>query len=215
MSELIRVLIADDHTIFRDGMSALLKATPNIEVVGEAGTGAEAVEKAGALAPDVILMDVVMPDLNGVAATQRILRHDPTIGVIMLTMLEDDETVFAAMCAGARGYILKGSGKAEVLHTIQVVARGAAMFGPAIAERLAHFFQEGAAAGEGPFPELTEREREVLDLIASGVSNQTIATQLHISPRTVGNHISNIFSKLKVADRAQAIVKARSAGYGG
>lgn len=214
MSDLIRVLIADDHTIFRDGMTALLKATSNIEVVGEAGTGEEAIEKAGALSPDVILMDVVMPDLNGVVATQRILSQNPAIGVIMLTMLEDDETVFAAMCAGARGYILKGSGKAEVLHTIQVVASGAAMFGPAIAGRLVHFFREGSSAGEGPFPELTEREREVLELIASGESNQVIAGRLHISPRTVGNHISNIFNKLQVSDRAQAIVKAREAGLG-
>jgi DNA-binding NarL/FixJ family response regulator len=215
VSDLIRVLIADDHTIFRDGMSALLQATSNIDVVGEAGTGEEAVEKAAALAPDVILMDVVMPDLNGVVATQRILRQNPAIGVIMLTMLEDDETVFAAMCAGARGYILKGSGKAEVLHTIQVVAGGAAMFGPAIASRLVHFFQERPAAEEeGPFQELTPREREVLDLIASGESNQAIAGRLHISPRTVGNHISNIFNKLQVADRAQAIVKGREAGLG-
>jgi DNA-binding NarL/FixJ family response regulator len=210
----IRVLIADDHTIFRDGMAALLQAASGYEVVGEAGSGAEAVEKAAALSPDVILMDVVMPDLNGVVATQRILSQNPAIGVIMLTMLEDDESLFAAMCAGARGYILKGSGKAEVLHTIQVVASGAAMFGPAIAGRLAHFFREGPSAGEGPFPELTQREREVLDLIASGESNQAIASQLHISSKTVGNHISNIFNKLQVADRAQAIVKAREAGLG-
>lgn len=214
MSDPIRVLIADDHTIFRDGMTALLKATSDIEVVGEAGSGQEAVEKARTLAPDVILMDVVMPDLNGVVATQRILSRNPGIGVIMLTMLEDDETVFAAMCAGARGYLLKGSGKAEVLHTIEVVAGGAALFGPAIAGRLAHFFQEGASASQEPYPELTQREREVLDLIASGESNQAIAGRLHISPRTVGNHISNIFNKLQVSDRAQAIVKARSAGFG-
>jgi DNA-binding NarL/FixJ family response regulator len=214
MNDAIRVLIADDHTIFRDGMTALLQAASGIEVVGEAGTGEEVVEKAAALAPDVILMDVVMPDLNGVAATIRVLRQNPAIGVIMLTMLEDDETVFAAMCAGARGYILKGSGKAEVLHTIEVVAGGSAMFGPAIAGRLADFFQEGASAGEKAFPELTPREREVLELIAGGESNQDIAGQLHISPRTVGNHISNIFSKLHVSDRAQAIVKAREAGYG-
>lgn len=214
MSDPIRVLIADDHTIFRDGMTALLKATSNIEVAGEAGTGEQAIEQAAALAPDVILMDVVMPDLNGVVATQLILSRNPAIGVIMLTMLEDDETVFAAMCAGARGYILKGSGKAEVLHTIEVIASGGAMFGPAIAGRLAHFFQEGTSAGEGPFPELTQREREVLDLIASGESNQAIADRLHISPRTVGNHISNIFNKLQVSDRARAIVKARSAGFG-
>jgi DNA-binding NarL/FixJ family response regulator len=208
------VLIADDHTIFRDGLTALLKTSSDIEVVGEAGTGKEAIEKAGSLSPDLILMDVVMPDLNGVVATKRILSQNPSIGVIMLTMLEDDETVFAAMCAGARGYILKGSGKTEVLHTIQVVASGAAMFGPAIAGRLAHFFRVGSVTGGEPFPELTHREREVLDLIASGESNQAIAGQLHISPRTVGNHISNIFNKLQISDRAHAIVKAREAGLG-
>lgn len=214
MSVPIRVLIADDHTIFRDGMTALLTAASGFEVVGEAGTGVEAVEKAASLAPDVILMDVVMPDLNGVVATQRVLRRNPAIGVIMLTMLEDDDTVFAAMCAGARGYILKGAGKAEVLHTVEVVAGGAAMFGPAIAGRLAHFFQEGPGPDEAPFPELTPREREVLELIAGGANNQAIAERLYISPKTVGNHISNIFSKLQVTDRAQAIVKARDAGVG-
>lgn len=214
MSDPIRVLIADDHTIFRDGMTALLEAAAGIEVVGEAGTGEEAVEKAVALVPDVILMDIMMPDLNGVVATRRVLAQNPEIGVIMLTMLEDDETVFAAMCAGARGYILKGSGKAEVLDTIQAVAGGSAVFGPAIAGRLVDFFQEGSLETEDPFPELTPREREVLDLIAGGVNNQAIAGRLHISPRTVGNHISNIFSKLQVSDRAQAIVKAREAGYG-
>jgi DNA-binding NarL/FixJ family response regulator len=214
MSEPIRVLIADDHTIFRDGMMALLQATSGIDVVGEAGTGEEAVEKAATLAPDVILMDIMMPDLNGVTATKRVLGQNPGVGVIMLTMLEDDETVFAAMCAGARGYILKGSGKAEVLDTIQVVANGAAMFGPAVAGRLADFFQEGATIEEEPFPELTPREREVLDLIAGGENNQAIAGLLHISPRTVGNHISSIFNKLQVSDRAQAIVKAREAGLG-
>jgi DNA-binding NarL/FixJ family response regulator len=214
MSEPIRVLIADDHTIFRDGMTALLKATTHIEVVGEAGTGKAAVEQAATLTPDVILMDVVMPGMNGVEATQHILRHQPTTGIIMLTMLEDDETVFAAMCAGARGYILKGAGKAEVLDTIQIVAGGAAMFGPAIAGRLAHLFQEGSTNNTAPFPELTEREHEVLQLIANGENNQAIARRLHISPHTVGNHISNIFSKLQVTDRAQAIVKARSAGIG-
>lgn len=214
MNDPIGVLIADDHTIFRDGMTALLEAAAGIEVVGEAGTGEEAVEKAEALAPDVILMDIMMPGLNGVVATKRVLGRDPEIGVVMLTMLEDDETVFAAMCAGARGYILKGSGKAEVLDTIQAVAGGSAVFGPAIAGRLVHFFEEGPLEKEEPFPELTPREGEVLELIAEGVNNQAIAGRLHISPRTVGNHISNIFSKLQVADRAQAIVKAREAGLG-
>lgn len=152
MSDPIRVLIADDHTIFREGVTALLEAAPGIDVVGEAGTGEEAIAKAGEATPDVILMDIMMPDLNGVAATKRILRRNPAIGVIMLTMLEDDETVFAAMCAGARGYILKGSGKAEVLHTIEVVAGGSAVFGPAIAGRLVDFFSRRSAGGKAPLP---------------------------------------------------------------
>lgn len=211
----IRVLIVDDHTIFREGLVSLLQAAAGIEVVGEAGDGVQAAEMAGALEPDVILMDIVMPKLNGIAATQRILSQNPTIGVIILTMLEDDETLFAAMCAGARGYLLKGSGKAEALHTIQAVAQGSAVFGPPIAARLSRFFRDDRDATEGPFPELTKREREVLDLIAGGENNDGIANRLHISPKTVGNHISNIFSKLQVSDRAQAIVKARSAGLGG
>lgn len=214
MSETVQVLIADDHSIFREGLAALLEAASGIEVVGDAENGEEAIAKATSLQPDVILMDVMMPDLDGVTATKRILDGDPKVGIVMLTMLEDDETVFAAMCAGARGYILKGSGKAEVLHTIQVVAGGGAMFGPGIAERLAEFFEVGSVEKEGPFPELTPREHEVLELIAAGLSNQDIAEELHISPRTVGNHISSIFSKLQVTDRAQAIVKARTAGFG-
>lgn len=211
----IRVLIVDDHTIFREGLVSLLQAAAGIEVVGEAGDGVQAAEMAGALEPDVILMDIVMPKLNGIAATQRILSQNPTIGVIILTMLEDDETLFAAMCAGARGYLLKGSGKAEALNTIQAVAQGSAVFGPPIAARLSRFFRDDRDATEGPFPELTKREREVLDLIAGGENNDGIANRLHISPKTVGNHISNIFSKLQVSDRAHAIVKARSAGLGG
>lgn len=214
--ETTRLLIVDDHTIFREGLVSLLQSVAGIEVVGEAGDGAQAVTMAERLLPDVILMDVVMPELNGIAATQRILSQDPTIGVIMLTMLEDDETLFAAMCAGARGYLVKGSGKAEALNTIRAVAQGSAVFGPSIAARLSRFFQDdiNAHADDGPFPELTDREREVLELIAGGDNNPTIAERLHISPKTVGNHISNIFNKLQVSDRAQAIVKARSAGLG-
>jgi DNA-binding NarL/FixJ family response regulator len=214
MADPIRVLIADDHSIFRDGLIGLLEAADGIDVVGDTGRGEQAVAMAESLAPDVVLMDIMMPDLNGVAATRRILEKNSGIGVIMLTMLEDDETVFAAMCAGARGYILKGSGKSEVLDTIMVVAEGGAIFGPDIAGRLGQFFEEGPSTPEDPFPELTPREREVLDLIAAGVTNQDIAKRLHISPKTVGNHISSIFSKLQVSDRAQAIVKARTVGYG-
>lgn len=210
----IRVLIVDDHTIFREGLASLLSTAPGIEVAGQAGSGEEAVELANDIEPQVILMDIVLPGLSGVAATQRILSRNPGIRVIMLTMLEDDETLFAAICAGARGYLLKGTGKVEALQTIETVASGAAVFGSAIAGRLAALFDEETITSEEPFPELTSREREVLDLIASGENNQAIADRLHISPRTVGNHISNIFSKLQVLDRAQAIVKARSAGLG-
>jgi len=215
----IRVLVVDDHTLFRDGLSAILMNVPDIDVVGEAGTGREAVAQVKTLAPDVVLMDISMPDLNGIEATQQILAVKPDTGIIMLTMLEDNDSLFAAMCAGARGYILKGADKAEVLKTMRAVANGEALFGPAIAGRLTRFFQHskgGLAPNEpvSPFPDLTDREYEVLALIAAGENNQEIARKLHISGKTVSNHISNIFNKLQVADRAQAIVKARQAGLG-
>ncbi len=215
----IRVLIVDDHTLFRDGLSAILMTVPDMEVVGEAGTGREAVTLVESLAPDVVLMDINMPDVNGIEATQQVLALKPDTGIIMLTMLEDDDSLFAAMCAGARGYILKGADKAEVLKTIRAVAEGEALFGPKMAGRLTAFFQNvGRTTGPthtlDPFPDLTDREREVLALIAQGDNNQEIARHLHISAKTVSNHISNIFSKLQVADRAQAIVKARQAGLG-
>src|SRR5574341_771367 len=203
----IRLLIADDHMLFREGVRALLNSAPDMQVVGEAATGAEAMAGAAELLPDVILMDIHMPDLSGIEAARRILRTSPHIGVIMLTMLEDGDSVFAAMRAGARGYILKGADKLEVLKTIRAVAVGEALFGPAVARRLMTFFGAlGPAPASAPplaFPELTEREREVLGLIAQGYNDAEIAERLTISPKTVGNHISNIFSKLQVADRAQ------------
>ena len=215
----IRLLIADDHTLFREGVRALLSAVADLQVVGEAATGEEAVTQAAALLPDVILMDIQMPGVNGIEATRRILRANPHIGVIVVTMLEDDDSVFAAMRAGARGYVLKGADKAEILSAIRTVAGGAALFSPAIARRLMNFFQHlGAAAGQPAlaqaFPELTDREREILDRIAQGYNNKEIAEQLSLSPKTVSNHVSNIFSKLQVADRAQAIILARQAGLG-
>jgi DNA-binding NarL/FixJ family response regulator len=209
----IRILVVDDHALFREGLCALLNNAPQMEVVGEAGTGEEAIAQAGALLPDVVLMDIQMPDMNGIDATRRILTDQPSLGLIMLTMLEDDDSLFAAMRAGARGYILKGADKAEVLRTVTAVADGQALFGPAIAERLTSFFQRGSGT-EPTVPELTDREREVLTLIAQGANNSEIAAQLHISSKTVSNHISNIFNKLQVADRAQAIVKARNANIG-
>jgi DNA-binding NarL/FixJ family response regulator len=210
----IRILVVDDHKLFREGLTALLQGAQETAVVGEAATGAEAIAQAEAVMPDVILMDIQMPDMNGIEAARRILAGQPTIGVIMLTMLEDDDSLFAAMCAGARGYILKGADKAEVLQTVTAVAEGQALFGPAIAGRLTAFFQRGGGSETAvtPFPDLTDRERELLRLIAQGLSNNDIAARLNISGKTVSNHISNIFNKLQVADRAQAMIRAREAG---
>lgn len=211
-----RILVVDDHNLFRKGLIALLNAAPETAVVGEAGTGTEAIAQAKALSPDVVLMDIQMPDMNGIEATRRILANQSSTGIIMLTMLEDDDSLFAAMCAGARGYILKGADKAEVLRTVKAIDEGQALFGPAIASRLTTFFQKGRQmeAAVIPFPELTDRERELLTLIAQGLNNNEIAARLHIASKTVSNHISSIFNKLQVADRAQAIVKARQAGLG-
>ncbi len=214
---MIRVAVIDDHTLFREGLTALLAAAPGVEVVGEAGSGVDAVRLAAEQSPDVMLMDIMMPDLNGIQATRRILETQPRIGIVVLTMLEDDDSLFAAMCAGARGYILKGADKAEVLATLTEVAAGRAVFGPAIAARLTRFFRQIEATprqADIAFPDLTERERDVLTLIADGADNQQISDRLVISPKTVSNYISSIFNKLQVADRANAIIKARRAGLG-
>ncbi len=215
----IRLLIADDHALFREGLQALLAGIPDIDVLGEAATGAEAVELAEALQPDIVLMDVNMPGVNGVEATRQILAGQPGIGVVVVTMLEDDASVFAAMRAGARGYVLKGAHHEEMLTVIRAVAGGQALFGPAVARRLQRFFQSlGGQVRPLPdasiFPELTGREREVLDLLARGESNTAIAAQLGVVLKTVRNHVSNIFGKLQVADRSQAIKRAREAGLG-
>jgi DNA-binding NarL/FixJ family response regulator len=211
----IRILIADDHTLFRDGLRALLNSIPEMEVAGEASTGEEVISQAAALQPDVVLMDIQMPGVNGIQATRRIVSTSPHIGIIVVTMFEDDDSVFAAMRAGARGYILKGADQAEMLRAIRAVASGEALFGPAIAQRLMSFFSRPpSAALPTVFPELTDREREILNLIAQGYNNAEIAARLVLSPKTVRNHISNIFSKLQVADRAQAIIRARQAGLG-
>lgn len=218
--ETIRLLVADDHALFREGLQALFSATPEIEMVGEAATGEETVALIEKAQPDIVLMDINMPGVNGIEATRRIVRANPTIGVIMVTMLEDDASLFSAMRAGARGYVLKGAHHQELLQTIRAVAGGQALFGAPIAARIKAFFQDVAADLESTlpretFPELTPRELEVLELIAQGANNSQIAEKLVISDKTVRNHITSVFSKLQVADRAQAIVKARDAGLGG
>lgn len=211
--ESIRVLIADDHPVFRDGLRVLLDSLPDAQVVGEAASGEEAVRLAASLQPDVILMDLQMPGINGIEATRRILHTSPHIGVLVVTMFEDEDSVFAAMRAGARGYLLKGAGQKEILLAIRSVADGGAMFGPSIARRLINYFAAPSPAMPPQvFPELTDREREVLTMIAQGQNNNWIADRLGLSQKTVRNHVSNIFSKLQVADRAQAIVRAREGG---
>jgi DNA-binding NarL/FixJ family response regulator len=213
--EKIRILIADDHAPFREGLRALLLVAPDCEVIGEAATGDEAIALAATLQPDVILMDINMPGINGIEATRRILYTSPHISMLVLTMFDDDDSVFAALRAGARGYLLKGALKAEILRAIRGVASGEAIFGPAIAKRLMTFFAGlQPAAPPQLFPELTDREREILALIAQHRTNPEIADRLVLSQKTVRNHVSNIFSKLQVVDRAQAIVRAREAGLG-
>lgn len=211
--EPLRVLIADDHPLFRHGIRELLNLAPDIQVVGEATSGEEAITQAEALHPDVILMDVNMPGVNGIEATRRILHVSPHIRILVVTMFEDDATVFAAMRAGARGYILKDAEKENILRAIQAVGNGEAIFSPTIATRLIDFFAtQGSTLPKEIFPSLTEREREILQLIARGQSNADIARELSLSGKTVYNYVSNILSKLQVADRAQAIIRAREAG---
>jgi DNA-binding NarL/FixJ family response regulator len=215
MKDNVRVLIADDHPLFREGMRGRLDRVADIAVVGEAASGDEAVELAHQLGPHVILMDIKMPGLNGIEATREIQKASPQMGVLVLTMFEDDDSVFAAMRAGAKGYLLKDSGGEEVVHAIRAVASGEAVFGPGVAERIIGFFSvPRSAAPRRAFPELTEREEEVLSLVAQGKSNQEIARQLFVSLKTIRNHVSNILVKLQVVDRAQAVIRARDAGIG-
>ncbi len=213
----IRILIADDHPVFRFGLRALLNALPDTEVVGEATTGEEVITVATTTQPDVILMDINMPALNGIEATRRIREQNAQSAVLIVTMLDDD-SVFAAMRAGARGYILKGAEPAETVRAIRAIAQGEAIFSPGVAERLMHYFAQATSAEDTAratpklFPQLTDRERDVLMLIAQGLTNSAIAERLVLSPKTIRNYITEIFSKLQVADRAQAIVRAREAG---
>ena len=212
---MIRVLIADDHPVFLDGLRALLSTADDIEIIGEVATGTRVVEACAELQPDVVIMDLQMPELNGIDATRRIAAATPGVGVLVLTMFEDDESVFAAMRAGARGYLLKGARQAEIVRAVHAVAGGESIFGPSVAQRIIAFFTTARPAGvPGAFPELTERERAVLELLAQGETNQMIAQRLFLSPKTVRNYVSNVFGKLQVADRAQAVVRARRAGFG-
>ena len=211
----LRILIAEDSAPFRQGLRSLLQSVDALEVVGEATSGQAAIQLAGQLQPDIVLMDLQMPGLNGIEATRQIVYTSPHISILMLTMFEDDESVFAALRAGARGYLLKGALKAEIVRAIQGVASGEAIFGPTIARRLMQYFSAPRpAAPPQAFPELTDREREILDLIAQHHTNVEIAERLSLAPKTVRNHVSNIFTKLQVIDRAQAIIRAREAGLG-
>jgi DNA-binding NarL/FixJ family response regulator len=210
----ISVLVADDHPAFRRGLELMLVEVADFQIVGMAETGTRAVELAGSLAPDVVLMDLRMPDVDGIEATRRIGRTAPAPAVVVLTMFEDDDSVFAAMRAGARGYLLKGADQDEIARAIRAAAAGEAIFGPEIATRVIDHFARGAGSTTAAFPSLTDREREVLEMIAAGKGNATIANELVISLKTVRNHVSNIFTKLQVSDRAGAIVKARKAGLG-
>ena len=209
-----RVLVADDHPAFRRGLALMLADVDDVELVGEAETGARAVELAAELGPDVVLMDLRMPDLDGIEATRRIGRQDPAAAVVVLTMFEDDDSVFAAMRAGARGYLLKGAEQDEIVRAVRAAAAGEAIFGPEVATRVIAHFSSGSGSTRAAFPSLTDREREVLEMIAAGKGNATIAHELLISLKTVRNHVSNIFTKLQVPDRSSAIVKARQAGLG-
>ncbi len=208
----IRVLIADDHTLFRDGLRALLSSAPDTELAGEAATGQEAIALAASLQPDLIIMDLQMPVVNGIEATRRIVNASPHINVLVVTMFDDDRSVFTSMRAGARGYILKGASHTEMLRAIRAVGSGEAIFSPAIAVRMMDYFANMRPQASQVFPELTDREREILKLIAEGYRSAEIAARLVLSPKTVRNHITNILSKLQVADRTEAILRAREAG---
>lgn len=209
----LRIVIADDHPVLRQGLRALLATVDGVEVINEASTAEQAVHAATEHAADVVVMDVHMPG-GGIEATRRLREVAPEVRVLVLTMHEDHHLIFAAMRAGARGYLLKDAGPDEIIRAILAIADGQAIFSPSIAACMINFFATSAATDSQTFPQLTEREREVLDLIAAGQNNQTIARKLVLSLKTVRNHVSNIFTKLQVADRAQAIVRAREAGLG-
>jgi DNA-binding NarL/FixJ family response regulator len=210
---MIRIVVADDHPMMRDGLRTLFDSWSDTEMVSEAGTGREAVRAAVVERPDVLIMDLGMPDMDGFAATTEIARVAPEVAVLVLTMSDDDDTVFAAMRAGARGYLVKGATKEEIIRAVTAVAAGEAIFGPGVARRVLSYFNAPHQQHD-PFPQLTPREREMLDLLAGGLSNSAIAARLGLSPKTVNNNTSSIFTKLAVAGRTEAIIRARDAGLG-
>jgi DNA-binding NarL/FixJ family response regulator len=213
----MRVVVVDDHPLYREGLVTALGGMAGVEVVGEAGDGETAVALAHAAVPDVVLMDLHMPGLDGIEATRRVVGTAPETGVLVLTMLEGDDSVFAAMRAGARGYLLKGADRPEIERALRAVASGEVVFSSAIADRVLAWFRSGGAVGGDrlpAFPELTDREREVLGLVARGLTNAEIAQRLVVSDKTVRNHVSNVFAKLHVSDRASAVARARDAGLG-
>jgi DNA-binding NarL/FixJ family response regulator len=210
----LRVLLVDDHPLYREGLATALAAAPDVEVVGEAADGEQAVALVEQLEPDVVVMDLHMPGMGGIEATRRVVGLRPRTAVLVLTMLEGDDAVFAAMRAGARGYLLKGADRQEISRALTTVASGEVVFSAGIASRVLQWFSTGGRAGVAPFPELTEREREVLDLVARGLTNAAIASRLVVSDKTVRNHVSNVFTKLHVGDRAAAVARARDAGLG-
>ncbi|PVG84157.1 DNA-binding response regulator [Nocardioides gansuensis] len=211
-----RILLVDDHPLFLDGVRAALTGAMDLQVVAEAHDGGSGVTLARDHRPDVVLMDLNLPDLSGVEATAQILAAAPDTRVLMMTMSADDDAVVAAMRAGARGYVVKGAGRNDLLHAIRTVAAGGAVFSPTVADRLGRFFT-GMAVGSSreAFPQLTQREREVLDLMARGLENRRIARELYLSDKTVRNHVSNVLTKLGAEDRSEAIARARAAGLGG
>jgi DNA-binding NarL/FixJ family response regulator len=213
----LTVLVADDHPVFRDGLQVTLEDTPDVEVVGAVADGQAAIEQARRTRPDVVLMDLRMPGVGGIEATARIVAELPATAVVVLTMSEDDDSVFAALRAGARGYLLKEASAEDITRAVRAVAGGEAVFGPRIADRVLAFFSAAALRGAAavPFPQLSDREREVLDLVAQGCDNHTVARRLFLSEKTVRNHVSACLHKLQVASRAEAVALARDAGLGG
>ena len=211
---MIRVLIVDDHPVYRRGLELMLRDTDDIDLVGSAENGRHAVELVRATSPDVVLMDLSMPEVDGYDATRRITQESPHTKVVALTMFEDDRSLGAAIRAGAHGYLVKGADVDEITAGIRAAARGDAVFGRNLTRRVLYHVAQSTAASPSAFPDLTERERQVLEHLAAGKANATIAHELSISLKTVRNHVSNIFTKLRVPDRAAAIVAARDAGFG-